>query len=37
MLRTLLFQALKLRLASTVCLGSDQFVYWNAARPGAFS
>ncbi len=32
-LRTALYQVLKASFASRACIGSDQFVYWNAADP----
>ncbi|HVY49756.1 MAG TPA: Uma2 family endonuclease, partial [Minicystis sp.] len=32
-LRTLLFQLLTNAFAPRACIGSDQFVYWNAANP----
>jgi len=33
LLRTLLFQLLKYHFADRACVGSDQFVYWNARDP----
>jgi Uma2 family endonuclease len=33
-LRTLLFQLLTHNFAESACIGSDQFVYWNARDPG---
>jgi Uma2 family endonuclease len=32
-LRTLLYQILEHALGDRACLGSDQFIYWNAANP----
>jgi Uma2 family endonuclease len=32
-LRTALYMILKRELAASVCIGSDQFVYWNAKDP----